>query len=103
MKRTVILTAALLCAMGAAPQNPLTTVRPDTTRTRELDEVTVTAARDLTRFDADGMITNIEGSVLSKLGTAKDVLGYLPGLINNGGSIEVLGKGTPVFYIIAVR
>lgn len=36
---------------------------------------------------------------MEKLGFAKDVMGMLPGVLNNNGSIEVFGKGKPVFYI----
>lgn len=71
----------------------------DTTKTQQLNEVVVTAVRDVTRIDGDGMLTTIQGTVLQNLGSAKDVLGYIPGVINNNGAIEVFGKGTPMFYI----
>lgn len=64
-----------------------------------LNEVVVTAAQELTRIEGDGMVTKIQGTVLQNLGTAKDVLGYIPGVLNNNGSIEVFGKGIPTFYI----
>lgn len=64
-----------------------------------LQEVVVTATKPLTQFKGDGVMTTIVGTTLSKLGTAKDVLGFIPGVSNNNGNIEVFGKGTPVFYI----
>lgn len=71
----------------------------DTVKTVELSEVVVTAAKELTRIDGDGMTTTVQGSVLQNIGSATDLLGYIPGVINNNGTIEVFGKGTPVFYI----
>lgn len=64
-----------------------------------LNEVVVTAAQQLTRIEGDGMVTKVHGTVLQNLGTAKDMLGYIPGVLNNNGSIEVFGRGAPVFYI----
>ncbi|MBD5273867.1 MAG: outer membrane beta-barrel protein [Bacteroides sp.] len=64
-----------------------------------LNEVVVTAAQELTRIEGDGMVTRIQGTVLQNIGTARDVLGYIPGVLNNNGSIEVFGKGVPIFYI----
>ena len=71
----------------------------DTIKARQLDEVLVTAAHQLTRIDGDEMLTTVQGTILQNLGMAKDVLAYIPGVLNNNGSIEVIGKGTPVFYI----
>jgi hypothetical protein len=73
-----------------------TTERQDTIM---LDEVVVSAVQQLTSIDGDGILTKIQGSVLQNLGSAKDVLGYIPGVINNNGSIEVVGKGNPAVYI----
>lgn len=71
----------------------------DTIKARQLDEVLVTATHQLTRIDGDEMLTTVQGTILQNLGMAKDVLAYIPGVLNNNGSIEVIGKGTPVFYI----
>lgn len=48
---------------------------------------------------AEGMQTNVEGTVLSKVGTAEDVLSHIPGIIKKGNSYEVFGKGTPIIYV----
>lgn len=64
-----------------------------------LREVVVKATKPITRIEGDGIVTTIEGTVLQNLGTAKDVLGFVPGVIYNNGSIEVFGKGAPVIYI----
>jgi len=65
----------------------------------ELKEVVVTATKTLSRFDSDGFITTVTGTPLQSLTSANELLGYLPGVINNNGSIEVVGKGQPVIYI----
>ncbi|MDR0431524.1 MAG: TonB-dependent receptor [Tannerellaceae bacterium] len=46
-----------------------------------------------------GITTHIKGSVLSKSGTANDLLGLLPGVQGEDGEYTVLGKGTPIIYI----
>lgn len=67
--------------------------------TLQLREVVVRATRPLAKVNSEGFVTEVKGTVLEKLGFAKDVMGMLPGVLNNNGSIEVFGKGKPVFYI----
>ncbi len=64
-----------------------------------LGEVTVKGHRPAYRLTAEGMQTSIEGTVLSQLGTADDVLKHIPGIIVKDGAYEVFGKGAPVIYI----
>lgn len=94
MKTIVTLFLCIFCSLNAFSQRE----SKDTIKAKQLDEVVVTA-RQLTRIDGDGMLTTIHGTVLQNLGMAKDVLGYIPGVLNNNGNIEVFGKGTPMFYI----
>ena len=49
----------------------------------------------------EGISTTVEGSVLSQLGTAEDVLHHIPGITKNekDNRIEVFGKGEPIIYI----
>lgn len=65
----------------------------------KLDEVVVSASRPMTKIKDDALVTTVENSPLAHAGTAKDVLGRVPGVIKNGESIEVLGKGAPLVYI----
>jgi len=46
----------------------------------------------------EGISTTVEGSVLSQLGTAEDVLHHIPGITKNekDNRIEVFGKGEPI-------
>ena len=67
--------------------------------TLQLREVVVRATRPMAKLNSEGFVTEVKGTVLEKLGFAKDVMGMLPGVLNNNGSIEVFGKGKPVFYI----
>ena len=47
----------------------------------------------------EGIQTNIENTILSKLGTCEDVLAHVPGLTKKKDGYEVFGKGTPIIYI----
>ena len=64
-----------------------------------LGEATVTARRPVSRMEGDALVTQVEGSVLEKAGTAEDVLARVPGITKEKGGFNVQGKGTPVFYI----
>ncbi len=65
----------------------------------ELGEVVVTAARPSTVMKGNALVTNVEGSALALAGTASDVLARVPMVVDNGGSLEVFGKGSPEIYI----
>ena len=71
-------------------------MQPDT---QMLGEVVVKGSRPLIKMKDDALVTTVEGSYLSKTGTAGDVLGKIPGVISNHGSVEVIGRGTPLIYI----
>ena len=100
MKRLIFLLYTVLLPYVANAQKPASEVSSDVpTDSVTLREVTVTATKPLSRFKEDGVITTVKGTVLSKLGTAKDVLGFIPGVISANGGIEVFGKGKPLIYI----
>ena len=65
----------------------------------QLGEVVVKGDLPKTRIKDDALVTTIQNSPLAHAGTANDVLGHVPGVIKNGESIEVLGKGSPIIYI----
>ena len=65
----------------------------------KLKGVEITGSRPLVRMKDDAFVTTVEGSYLQKMGTGVDVLGQIPGVIRNGGNIEVIGRGTPFIYI----
>lgn len=65
----------------------------------ELGEVVVKATRPATTMKGNALVTDIEGSSLAIAGTANDVLARVPMVVDNGGSLEVFGKGSPEIYI----
>ncbi len=67
--------------------------------TQMLSEVTVKGQMPKTKLTGNSMVTKIEGTVLGTSGTAKEMLGKVPGMTQKGDDLEVLGKGTPIYYI----
>ena len=51
------------------------------------------------QMGSEGIITNVNNTPLSHIGTADDVLRHVPGIIAKDGVYEVFGKGTPIIYI----
>ena len=78
--------------------NELGTIRMQSDSYR-LSGVEVKGSRPLVRIKDDALVTTVEGSYLSKMGTAGDVLTHIPGVLRNGSRIEVLGRGTPLVYV----
>ncbi len=72
------------------------TLEPETTM---LGEVVVKAQRPAFKLTTEGLKTEVENTLLSKVGTAKAVLENLPGVQRKKDGIEVFGKGTPLIYI----
>lgn len=64
-----------------------------------LDEVTVTANRLRVFSKAGNLVTDIAHSTLKDIGSAKEVMKHIPGVIATKDKYEVFGKGTPVIYI----
>lgn len=64
-----------------------------------LGEVMVKGNLPVTRMKGDAMVTSVENSVLSKVGSANDVLNKIPGITKKQDAYEVFGKGTPLIYI----
>lgn len=52
---------------------------------------------------SEGIVTNVSGTVLGKLGTAEEALAYVPMLRKTDKGYEVFGKGTPIIYINGKR
>ncbi|MBP3850778.1 MAG: outer membrane beta-barrel protein [Prevotella sp.] len=64
-----------------------------------LGEVVVKGHVPSYRMTTEGIQTNVENTVLSKLGTGEDVLAHVPGITKKDGAFEVFGKGAPLIYI----
>ena len=71
-------------------------MQPDT---QMLGEVVVSGHVPQYQMGNEGLITNVENTLLSQLGTASDVLKHVPGIIAKDEQYEVFGKGTPLIYI----
>ncbi len=64
-----------------------------------LDEVTVYASKPFTKLSGNSLVTTVAGSYLSQLGTANDVLGWIPTVTKQNENFMVFGKGKPLIYI----
>jgi len=64
-----------------------------------LEAAEVSAVMPKTKLTGEGLQTNVRGSVLENVGTAKDVLAKTPGMIKGQNGLEVIGKGAPLVYI----
>lgn len=64
-----------------------------------LAEVEVRATRPSTTMKDNALVTDVEGTSLAHAGTANDVLVRVPMVVDNDGSLEVFGKGTPAIYV----
>lgn len=66
----------------------------------ELAAVEIKASLPRTRIKGHALVTTVQNSVLSKAGSANDVLSKIPGiLVKRNSAFEVFGKGTPLIYI----
>lgn len=66
---------------------------------KELGEVVVKAHLPQYKKTHEGLLTNVAGTVLGKMGTAEDVLKHVPSIVKKKDGYEVVGKGTPIIYI----
>lgn len=90
----------MVCALSIFAQSQrITATHSVVNDTVNLREIVVKSSKSITRLEGDGMVTTVSGTPLQKLGTAKDVLGFIPGISNDNGSIEVIGKGKPTIYV----
>lgn len=64
-----------------------------------LEEITVRGNLPQYRMTKSGIQTNVAGTMLSKAGTADDVLKYVPSLRKTENGYDVFGKGSPLIYI----
>ncbi len=101
MKRLAIILMCLCAAARLFAQDITPEEQEDGTEIVDtLDSSLVKANLPETRIRRNSMLTDVAGSVLSKMGTADDVLGKIPLVRKSGdGSYEVFGRGTPQIYI----
>lgn len=97
--RPIFITLFLLSTLFLMTQGAQAAPNETPRDTVKLKEIVVKASKPISKIEGDGLVTQIQGSVLQELGTAKDVLGFIPGIQNNNGAISVIGCGTPTIYI----
>ncbi|MDD3969179.1 MAG: carboxypeptidase-like regulatory domain-containing protein, partial [Proteiniphilum sp.] len=71
-------------------------LKPETT---ELGELVVNGDLPRIRVRNDALVTTVENTVLSKAGTADDLLKRLPAVTGDDGAYEIFGKGAAKIYI----
>lgn len=64
-----------------------------------LDEFVVKGSRPISKLTTGGVVTSIQNTILSKIGTGNDVLKRLPLLSGTAGEFEVFGRGKAKIYI----
>lgn len=67
--------------------------------TQLLGEVVVKGNLPRTRIKGGAMITNVEGTLLEKAGTAENLLDKIPNVSASEGSVKVFGRGNAEVYI----
>lgn len=102
MKRMFLIALATMTMTAANATCMTDSVNNDTLQydyMKELSAVTVKGHRTNTRLTGNSMITRIKGSALEKSGSAKEMLAKVPGMTQRDDELEVIGKGTPIYYI----
>ena len=84
------------CVAAAAGDCGTIQLMPESTM---LGEVVVKGVRPTYKLTTEGLKTDVEGTLLSQVGTAGKVLENLPGVQKKAEGIEVFGKGKPLIYI----
>lgn len=93
---------ALLFMLALSPSGMMAQTAADTTiyKNVKLDSVVVMGKRPLITRDGTMDIVSVKGSYLSGMGTLGEMLAATPGLMSVGhNAVQVVGKGTPKFYV----
>ncbi|MCQ2075565.1 MAG: outer membrane beta-barrel protein [Bacteroidaceae bacterium] len=64
-----------------------------------IKEIIVKGMLPKTKLTGNSMVTTIEGTVLGQSGSAKEMLSKVPGMVQNGDELQVIGRGAPIYYI----
>lgn len=108
MKRICSLFLAMVLlsvALSAQNSDDRLNINTDSTLTLMTDtafllhDITVSANQPRTKLKTGALVTRIMGSVLGQSGTAYEMLGKVPGMMQRGNVLEVIGKGTPLYYL----
>ena len=80
------------------PVHEKNTIRMQQNETK-LKEVTVTGSRPLVERKDGAFLAHVQGTPLALLGTANDMIPFLPFVQGSDGSYTVFGRGAPEIYI----
>ncbi len=64
-----------------------------------LGEIEVKGKKQNTKITGRGLLTQVANTTLSQLGSANEVLQFIPLMIKEGETWKVNGHGSPIFYI----
>ena len=64
-----------------------------------LNGVVIQGERPKVVLQGNSLMMNVEGTVMSRIGTAEDVLSRVPMIAKRGEGFEILGKGAPLIYL----
>ena len=99
---TMVLLPAALTAQNTDGQRRIVTDSTQTLMTDTtflLQDITVSTTLPRTKLKAGALVTKIQGSVLGQSGTAYEMLGKVPGMMQRDETLEVIGKGAPLYYL----
>ncbi|MCM1078921.1 MAG: outer membrane beta-barrel protein [Bacteroidales bacterium] len=98
MKTSIVMAAGMMFSLTASAQDQAAAA-DSIYKEAELGAVVVKGNAPKTKLKGNSMLTKIEGTALSQSGTLEEMLEKVPGMMKNGDDLEVIGKGTPVYYI----
>ena len=97
MKTTLTIKLAMIAALSANAQ--VTPENDSVNYSLNLQELVVKSNAPKTKMKNGSMTTRIEGTALESAGSVQDMLVYVPGMARMGGQLQVIGRGTPVYYV----
>lgn len=90
---------ALAAMLGVATAMAQTEKRDTVDYSLNLQEFVVKSTAPRTKIRNGAMVTRIVGSPLESAGSVEDMLSRVPGMMRMGGQLQVIGKGSPIYYI----
>ena len=90
---------ALIAMLGVATAMAQTEKKDTVDYSLNLQEFVVKSTAPRTKMRNGAMVTRIVGSPLESAGSVEDMLSRVPGMMRMGGQLQVIGKGSPIYYI----
>ncbi len=90
---------ALTAMLGVATAMAQTEKKDTVDYSLNLQEFVVKSTAPRTKMRNGAMVTRIVGSPLESAGSVEDMLSRVPGMMRMGGQLQVIGKGSPIYYI----